>query len=105
MSVGARLAIYLFAAVLGAGLPLFNLPLSAMTSLVVALLIAAIGLYYRAAWRQGHSGIVILPLVAGQFGASALTLRLSKSERAAIAAIAMFFFGLGCGVAWLVVHS
>jgi len=105
MNVGAKFAVYVVACVLGAALPLLGLPFGVLLIPPVALLAVAMLVAYTAAWRQGHSGVVIFPLIKGPFGASGLSIRLSNSERIVIVAIAAFFLGLGCAVAWVVSRS
>jgi len=105
MNVGAKFLVYVVAYVLGAALPLLGLPFNVVVITLVALLAVAMVVCYMSAWRQGHSGVVIFPLIKGPFGASGLSLRLSNSERIVIGAIAAFILGLGCAVAWLVWRS
>ena len=105
MTTFIRFGTILFAAALGAALPLLNRPYELLLVAPVALLFTAMFVYYRAAWRQGHSGIAVIPVVRGPLGLSGLTLRLSASERVAISAIAAFFVGLACAIGALVIRS
>ncbi len=54
--------------------------------------------YYRAAWRQGHSGSAIIPLKRGPFGYDGLKLEASKTESIILVGCALIILGMFAGL-------
>lgn len=69
---------------------------------IVISLIACMALGYKIAWRQGHSGIFILPMLKGKFGMEGLKLTSYVVEMHILGICLAFFIGLICGLLWIV---
>jgi hypothetical protein len=89
---------YVIAFVTGASL----VPLGAPSWLVIGALLGAFFVIivagYLIAWRQGHSGIVILPLKNGPFGADGLKLGSSSVEARVVWSSVALIAGLLAGL-------
>lgn len=57
-----------------------------------------IATYLRSAWRQGHSGSVILPLKRGPFGYDGLKLKMSDGESSLLFSCAVLLLGMFAGL-------
>ncbi len=72
--------LWLTAFLAGAALAPLGVPGDALVAVFLIAFLAIIVTYYRSAIRQGHSGLVVLPLKKGPFGYDGLQLKLNKSE-------------------------
>ena len=68
------------------------------TIIVVAFLVVIVT-YYRAAIRQGHSGIVILPIKRGPVGYDGLKLQLNAVESQVLLGCTLLIAGMFAGLA------
>jgi len=65
---------------IGAMLPSANFPKWVVIAGLVVPLIVVMVTGYLSAWRQGHSGLFVVPIINGPFGLKGLRLKMSRRE-------------------------
>ena len=96
MSLTSILWIALFLA--GAAMAPLGIPGDVLWGIFVIAFVVVIGTYYRSAIRQGHSGLVFLPLKKRPFGYDGLKLELDAAESRLTLACGLLIAGIIAGV-------
>ena len=95
MKLAPLLWIALF--LVGAAMAPLGVPGDFLVAIFLIAFIAIIVTYYRSAIRQGHSGLVVLPLKKGPFGYDGLQLKLNSSESRVVLGSGLLIAGLLAG--------
>ena len=93
-----RLPIWLALFVLGLALAPLGVSGDVFMGIIVMCFLIIIVTNLRAAWRQGHSGSVILPFKRGPFGYDGLKLKASPVESSIIIGSALVIAGMFAGL-------
>jgi hypothetical protein len=96
MNLAPLLWIALF--LVGAALAPLGVPGDSLVAIFLIAFLAIIVTYYRSAIRQGHSGLVILPIKKGPFGYDGLQLKLNTPESRVILGSGLLIAGILAGV-------
>lgn len=95
-----KLRLALWIALLSLGIVLVPLGISdgVFMGVIVFCFVVIIATSLRSAWRQGHSGSVLLPIKRGPFGYDGLKLKTSALESGVLFACAILIVGMFAGL-------
>jgi len=93
-----RLALWIALFSLGVALVPLGISGGVFMGIIVLCFVVIIATYLRSAWRQGHSGSVILPFKRGPFGYDGLKLKMSSVESDILFACAISIVGMFAGL-------
>ncbi len=93
-----RLPLWIALFVLGLALAPFGVSGDVFMGIIVMCFLIIIVTSLRAAWRQGHSGSVILPIKRGPFGYDGLKLKANPIESSITIGCALFIVGMFAGL-------
>ena len=82
----------------GAAMGLLGVPGDVLWTIFVIAFLAIIVTYYRSAIRQGHSGLVFLPIKKGPFGYDGLKLKMNATELRITLGSTLLIAGILAGV-------
>ena len=82
----------------GVAMAPLGVPGNVLWTIFVVAFLAIIVTYYRAAIRQGHSGLVFLPIKKGPFGYDGLKLQMNTSETRVTFGCALLIAGILAGI-------
>lgn len=91
--------LYWIASILiGIAMVLFGVSKDFLWAIFILAFLAMIVTYYRSAIRQGHSGLVVLPLKKGPVGYDGLKLKMNENESRVAVGSALLIAGILIGV-------
>ena len=96
MKLTALLWIVLF--LVGVAMAPLGMPGNVLWTIFVLAFLAIIVTYYRSAIRQGHSGLVFLPIKKGPFGYDGLKLQMNTTESRVTLGSSLLIAGMLSGV-------
>lgn len=87
---------------IGFAMVLYGVPGSILLAIFFFAFLSMIITYYRSAIRQGHSGLVFLPLKKGPFGYDGLKLKMNEAESRVVVGSAFLIAGMLVGVVFTI---